>query len=102
MGSYLFDQYSLLHFSVGVIAYFFNIKLYTWIILHILFEITENSNQGIHFINKYLLFWPGGKLKSDSFLNIIGDNITAFLGWICAYYLDKIGNKLGWYNLHIK
>ena len=37
-------------------------------------------------------FWPGGKPKPDSIINIVGDNIAAIFGWLSAFYLDKIGN----------
>jgi group I intron endonuclease len=42
MGYRAIDQYSLLHLSVGVIAYFWSISLFTTIFIHILFEIIEN------------------------------------------------------------
>ena len=58
-----------------------------------LFEIIENTRYGIKFINDKLFFWPGGKPKSDSFINIVGDNIGAILGWLMANYLDKLGVK---------
>ena len=53
-------------------------------------------------INNYLKFWPGGKPFRDSFMNIIGDNIGAILGWGVAYYIDKLGSDMGYYNKHIK
>ena len=102
MGVKLFDQYSYLHFAVGIIAYFWNISLLNWIILHTIFEILENTQIGMNIINKYLLIWPGGKPKSDSIINSIGDTIGTILGWFSAYYLDKIGNKYNWYPLHIQ
>ena len=97
----MFDQYSLLHFSVGVVFYFWGVHLSDWIIIHILFEILENSKLGMRFIDN-LFFWPGGgKPFPDSFSNIIGDNIAGILGWLCARYLDKIGTYLEWYEGHI-
>ena len=102
MGQYLFDQYTYLHFSVGVIAYFFGINFIPWIIIHIIFEIIENTNIGMKFINNYFTFWPGGKPKADSFINIIGDNIGGILGWVSAYYLDILGDKYNLYQKHIK
>ena len=60
----------------------------------------ENSLIGINLINKITL-WPGGKPNADNILNIIGDNIGAILGWLSAYYLDKLGHKYGWYSRHI-
>ena len=102
MGNYLFDQYTFLHFSVGVVVYYWGVSLPTWIMAHVLFEIVENTKIGMLLINKYFVFWPGGKPKADSITNIIGDNIGAVLGWLVARYLDKLGSKLGWYQPHIK
>ena len=54
------------------------------------------------FINNKMFFWPGGKPRADSLTNIVGDTIGTVIGWLSAYLLDQIGNKYGWYNLHIK
>ena len=102
MGLRMFDQYTYLHFATGIVLYFWNISLLNFIILHTIFEILENTKLGINIINKYVVFWPGGKPKSDSIINVFGDTIGAIIGWISAYYLDKIGNKYNWYQLHIK
>lgn len=102
MGIKFLDQYSYLHFAVGIISYFWGLTFTTFIIIHILFELMENTIIGINIINKYFIFWPGGKSKSDSIENIIGDNLSAILGWFSAYYLDKLGNQRGWYTLHKK
>ena len=90
MGSTFFDQYSILHLASGIVAYFFGIKLTYWICLHLLFEYTENTETGMHFINTYLKsVWPGGKDKADTFTNsMLGDNFFAILGWLIAYKLD--------------
>ena len=101
MGNLLFDQYTLLHLATGIIAYFWNISLIMWVIIHFMFEILENTQIGMKIINKYLYFWPGGKPKTDSPINIIGDNISAIIGWLSAYYLDKMGNYYGWYKSHL-
>lgn len=101
MGQYLFDQYSMLHFAVGIIAYFWNISLMTTFILHIMFEIIENTQHGMYFINNYMKMWPGGKPNADSFVNSLGDITSAVLGWMCAYYLDRLSTKYGLYQ-HIK
>lgn len=89
MGKYFIDQYSLLHFSTGCIAYFFGIKLLVWIILHIIFEIIENSKKGVYFIDKNLKFWPGGKKYPDRFINSFSDTIFAIIGFLVAQYLDN-------------
>ena len=102
MGFQLFDQYTYLHFAVGIIIYFWNISLQNWIILHTIFELAENTQIGMNIINKYIKLWPGGKPKADSIINIVGDSLGAIIGWLSAYYLDKLGNKYKWYNLYIK
>lgn len=96
MGTQLFDQFTLLHFSFGVIAYFFGINWWVWLLIHTIFEIIENSSQGIAFNNKYLhFFWPGGKPGPDTFTNSVGDTIGTMMGWFIAKSLDNIYiNKL--------
>jgi hypothetical protein len=89
MGKYLIDQFSLLHFASGVMAYFWGIGFINWIIIHTFFEIFENTKQGVYFIDTYLTIWPGGKKSPDTLLNSIGDTIFAILGFIIAKYLDK-------------
>jgi len=83
------DKYSYLHFAVGVILYYWNIKLSTSIIIHILFEIIENTNTGVYIIDNYITLWPGGKKNKDSLTNSIGDTIFFTLGWISASMLDN-------------
>ena len=102
MGHQLFDQYSLLHFSVGVITYFWNIPFLYGFTIHFLFEILENTKHGIEFINTYIIEpgyfgWPGGKHKADTILNIIGDNIFYAFGYFIAYILDYLGRINKWY-----
>jgi len=93
MGVYFFDQYSLLHFSVGVVSYFWGMKLKVFTILHILFEILENTQVGMKFISNFTL-WPGGKSKSDSLTNMISDVIFGVAGWYVAKLLNNyVGNK---------
>jgi len=93
MGKKFIDQFSLLHLSVGVILYFFGVNFYVSVLIHILFEIIENSKRGIKFINT-LTFWPGGKPAADNLRNSISDTIFFIIGWILAYYLDKYYKKL--------
>jgi hypothetical protein len=101
MGKYIFDQFTFLHFSVGVIIYFWGINLSTWVIIHTLFEILENTNYGMFFINNYLTLWPGNKPISDTFINSFGDTIGAVFGWLTARYIDRLGIKMNWYGLHL-
>jgi len=81
---------------------FFGLPLIWWIVLHTLFEISENTKFGINIINNYVKFWPGGKPHPDSLINIIGDTIGTFIGWLSAYGVDKIGSYYKLYELHIK
>ena len=97
MGTRMFDQYTLLHFAAGVVAYFWNVSLFLWFVAHALFEGLENTPAGIRLINS-LWYWPGGKSKADAPANIVGDNIGALLGWLAAYHLDQLGA----YPAHIK
>jgi len=97
MGKLLFDQYTVLHFAVGIIAYFFGISLLMTIVLHILFEIIENTDEGVQFISTKLgWLWPGGKDYADSGINQIGDTIGTTVGWLFAYWLDGVGRRREW------
>jgi hypothetical protein len=84
MGVNFTDQFSLLHFSTGIIVYFWRLSFNKWFIVHLLYEVFTNTKYGIYFINHYSQF-PGGKLNYDSYLNILGDQFWGMLGWIFAY-----------------
>jgi len=87
MGTQLFDQYSLLHFASGVVAYFWGVPFIAWVILHAIFEAAENTATGMRIINSFPV-WPGGKSLADTPANILGDNIASILGWLAAALLD--------------
>ena len=95
MGYNFMDKYSILHFAVGVVAYFWNINFATAIMFHIIFEILENTETGMSIINKWFvniggikgLGWPGGKTHPDSKLNSLGDTIFFALGWLISYII---------------
>ena len=93
MGTKIVDQYSLLHLSVGVILYFFGVNFYVSIMIHILFEIIENSKRGVKFINK-LTFWPGGKPYADNLQNSLSDTVFFIIRWLLAKYSDLYVKKL--------
>lgn len=90
------DQYSLLHFSVGVVAYFWHVPFWLWIILNILFEIFENSSWGMRIISHISVF-PGGQPRPDTLANSICDIICCLLGWGLGYFIDYLGKKYLWY-----
>ena len=100
MGKKILDQYTLLHFAIGIIAYFWNISLKTTFIAHTLFELLENTNYGIKLINNFP-FWPGGKPRADTVQNQIGDTIGTIIGWITAKSFDNFGVSQGWYPKHL-
>ena len=86
------DQFSLLHFASGVIAYFWGVPIVWWFVLHALFELFEDTPTGVYLVNKLFgNIWPGGGKKvPDSFTNSeLGDNFYAMLGWIVSSWLDK-------------
>ena len=94
MGRTWFDQYSLLHLAVGIVAYFWSISLFMTILIHILFEIIENTQFGMNLINTYFKYWwPGGKSYPDSLLNNTTDTIFTGIGWLLDYKLDIIYKK---------
>lgn len=91
MGLRFFDQYSLLHFAVGVVAYFWSLSFITIIAIHILFEFIENTPIGMNLINTYFIgWWPGGKTHPDNLLNRFSDTLFTSIGWLASYYLDRV------------
>ena len=98
MGNLFLDQYSLLHYASGVMAFHWGLQPLTFFLAHVAFEFAENSLPGMNFINENLTWWPGGKPHADSFLNMVGDNVSAAVGYWSAYYLDKLGKEYGWYE----
>ena len=98
MGNQLLDQYSLLHYASGVIAYFWGFEPLTFFLAHVGFELAENTSVGMRFINQHLTWWPGGKPRADNIVNMLGDNLAAAAGYWCAFYIDSIGKKKAWYK----
>lgn len=98
MGKMWMDQYSLLHFAVGIVAYFWGLSFWMTVLLHIVFEYVENTTQGMWVINEYVTMWPGGKPYADSIRNRIGDTLFSALGWLVAAWLNKLGEQWGWYK----
>lgn len=90
------DQFSYLHFASGITAYFFGFKLKNWMLLHLAFDIFDNSNWGIQFVQKYVSFLKQPRYGSDPPLNIIVDNIISVLGWVSAYYLVQYCTDRGY------
>jgi len=93
MGVFFSDQYSILHFAVGVIMYFWNINIYISLLIHTIFEIVENTEYGMYLINTLFIHpgffsWPGGKNYADYTINKIGDTFYFAIGWLISAILD--------------
>ncbi len=86
MGVHFTDKYSLLHFAVGIVVYYWNMSFLLWFIIHMIFEYIENTTYGMKIINKFV-FWPGGKDDADNILNRVGDQFYAVIGWYLAYVI---------------
>lgn len=89
MGLFFTDKFSLLHLATGIVAYYWSLSFLSWSILHLLFEIGENTTIGMKLINQFA-FWPGGKDKADSFINSLGDQFYASIGWAIAYFTCQL------------
>ena len=101
MGNNFLDQYSYLHFSSGVIAYFWGVSMRDWFLIHLTFEVIENTKMGAGFIDSAITMWPGGKKGIDSPINILGDHVSAMAGWLSARELDGMGSRRGWFDRHL-
>lgn len=93
MGKHMIDQYSLLHFAAGIIAYFWGFSALHTFIFHAVFEWAENTKTGIQFINNNFPFWPGGKPYADSLLNQISDTIMTMIGWYLSQIVDSLSEE---------
>ena len=108
MGNYFFDQYFLLHYAVGVVAYFWGVDFWVANLLHLVFELTENTAMGMWVINNIFTAWPGtrpsrtaltreavgnnpgGKPRPDACINMVSDCVAFGLGWLCSQWLDNV------------
>lgn len=97
MGARAFDEYSFLHFAVGIIARYWDMSPWVVFVAHVAFEWTENTHVGVAFINQYVTWWPGGKPCPDSLFNSIGDTAACMLGYATAAVVCSVGRSRGWY-----
>lgn len=93
MGLYVIDQFSLLHFAAGIIAYFWGFSALHTLVFHTLFEWAENTKFGMKFINEYFPLWPGGKPYADSLLNQFSDTCMTMIGWFLSQYVDSVSTE---------
>ena len=93
MGQNPLDQFTLLHFSVGVVAYFWGVGAWLLLVAHLAFEFIENTHAGVKFINTWLTLWPGGKPAPDSATNSIADTAATMVGWLVSRWLDSVSKE---------
>jgi hypothetical protein len=93
MGLYAIDQFSLLHFAAGIIAYFWGLSALHTLVFHILFEWAENTKVGMKFINEQFPLWPGGKPYADSLLNQFTDTVFTMIGWYLSQLTDALSTE---------
>ena len=93
MGQYVLDQYSLLHFAAGIIAYFWGFSALFTLVGHIVFELAENTQMGMKCINNYVSWWPGGKPRADSYINQLSDTLMTMIGWYLSQVADMYGQE---------
>lgn len=93
MGKKSIDQFTLLHFAVGVVSYFWGFTFGWFLLIHTLFEYVENTGAIMTIIDKYIKIWPGGKPHKDTLENSVFDTIAAMFGWILASILDNLIEK---------
>ena len=87
---HLVDPYSICHVAAGVAARGIGLNLSTTLILHTLFEFVENM-----YLKKSLSrIFPDS--TTDTPLNIIGDTLSAALGW----YINDVSSA-GKVNLKV-
>jgi hypothetical protein len=77
-----------IHYATGKVAYFWGISPIPFFLAHVTFEVVENTDAGMDFINK-THWWPGGKPRSIT--NMMGDNLAAVAGYYCTYNLARWG-----------
>ena len=86
MGFALLDEYSLLHFASGIVLYYWNFSLTQTILGHSAFELFENSDGGMRFINDYFYYNQTKLLKTepDNITNMFGDTMSCIAGYMVA------------------
>jgi hypothetical protein len=88
MGTKVIDNFSILHAASGVFLYFWGFTLAQTTIIHLLFELLENTKPVMKLTNE-TGWWPGGKPNPDNLTNIISDTVFSIIGWTVSYMIDK-------------
>ena len=89
MGKTFVDHYSLLHFAMGIVAYFWGLSFPATILLSVLFETLENTVTGVYVIEHCIPWWPGGKKYPDAMINQISDTLFVGIGYLVAKMISE-------------
>ena len=97
--SKIFDNYTYLHFAAGIIAYYWGFTLLEWTVFHLFLDIFERTDFGKKVLHFFIRIWPGRDDNLlESYYNVFGDSASAVLGWLSAYLLDIMLQKIGLYQ----
>lgn len=81
------------HFISGVIAYYIGFPLIPFIILHILWEIVDNTRYFRDRSIKMFSWLPFLAYRLDTVYNSQTDNIFAILGWYTGKWISEHYSK---------
>ena len=85
MDQYAFDEYSIVHFAIGVLTFQAGFSFVTLAIVYAIFKIFSNMSLGMYVIDTYVTPLLGYKLFPESFKNIGSDLGMCFLGWLIGF-----------------
>lgn len=82
------DQYSLIHMAVGILFYFWKISFFLSTLTQATFMLLNNSEEGSKLFSRYAPQYPYTAKKHDSWINMVGDNMSFNFGWLLASAVD--------------
>jgi hypothetical protein len=89
MDQYAFDEFSVVHFAIGVLTFQAGFSFLTLAIIYSIFKIFSNVSLGMYVIDTYVTPLLGYKLFPESFKNIGSDLGMCFLGWLVGFLALK-------------
>jgi len=89
MDQYAFDEYSVVHFAIGLLTFQAGFSFLTLAIVYAIFKVFSNVSLGMYVIDTYVTPLLGYKLFPESFKNIGSDLGMCFLGWLVGFLVLK-------------
>ena len=89
MDQYAFDEYSVVHFAIGLLTFQAGFSFLTLAIVYAIFKIFINVSVGMYVVDTYITPLLGYKLFPESFKNIGSDLGMCFLGWLVGFLVFK-------------